>query len=112
MSTHLIRARYTPEGFKGMLTSPSDRGAAIQKLFGALDMQVTSVHFSTSTCELYIMCESQASETKLAAAEMIVLGTGSIAEVQVIDLIDSKTMVEAMTLGGKISGHYRAPAAA
>jgi uncharacterized protein with GYD domain len=111
MATQLIRCRYTAEGFKGMLTSPSDRGAAIEKLFGALNMNVSQVYFSTSTCELYILCESSASDVQLTAAEMIVMGTGAVTDVQVMNLIDSKTVVEAMTMGGKISGHYKAPSA-
>ena len=43
---------------------------------------------------------------------MIVLGTGAVADVQVLSLIDSKTMVDAMMLGGKISGMYKPPGAA
>ena len=109
MATHLIRCRYTPEGFKGMISSPSDRGAAIQKLFTAMEMRVDSIHFSTSTCELYIMCETGEDPIKLVAAELIVLGTGAIAEVQVINLIDSKTLLDAMKLGGTISGAYKPP---
>ena len=112
MTTQLIRCRYTAEGFKGMLTSPSDRGAAIEKLFGALDMKVTNIFFSTSTCELYILSESSATMAQLAAAEMIVQGTGAVADIQVMNLMDTNTMVEAMTLGGKISGLYKAPSEA
>ena len=112
MATQLIRCRYTAEGYKGMLNNPSDRGAAIQKLLGALGMDVHSVHFSTSTCETYILFQSAGDPVKVAAAEMIVLGTGALAEVQVLDLIDSKTMVEAMALGGKIAGTYKPPGAA
>lgn len=112
MASHLIRVRYSQEGYKGMLNNPGDRGAPIQKLLGALDMQVHSVHFSPTSCEAYILCDASGDPVKIAAAEMIVLGTGAVADVQVLSLIDSRTMVEAMTLGGKISGMYKPPGAA
>jgi hypothetical protein len=57
MSLYFTRAQYSAAAFKGMLTSPSDRGAAAKVLFDAVGIKTHSIHFSVSSGEIVCMVE-------------------------------------------------------
>lgn len=111
MTTYLLRCKYTTAGYQGMLSNPADRGEAIKPLLGALGYKLLNFWFSPPTAEAYIMMEGGDDMAKLATAGMIVLGSGSISDVQTTLLIDSKTMLESMKAAGTITGAYKPPAA-
>jgi uncharacterized protein with GYD domain len=90
-----------------MLTQPSDRSEAIKSMFAALGMTVLNLYFSVTTSEVVILCSGAHDPTKLAAAEMVVMASGTGAEVQVMELIDATAMTEAMKFGGQLAGLYK-----
>lgn len=107
MASYLIRTKYTRDAYKGMLTQPSDRSQAIKSMFAALGLNVQSVHYSVSTAEVLIFCEGAHDPMKTASAEMVVMASGSAADVQVLELIDAAAMTEAMKFGGQLTGLYK-----
>ena len=111
MSTYLLRCKYTTAGYQGMLSNPTDRGEAIKPLFGAMGHKLLNFWFSPLTAEAYIMTEGDDDMAKFASSVMIVLGSGSVSDVQATMLIDSKTMLESMKTAGTITGAYKPPAA-
>jgi len=52
MSLYLTRAQYSGAAFKGMVASPSDRGAAARVLFNAVGISPLSIYYSVSTGEI------------------------------------------------------------
>ena len=48
MALYLVRARYSPSAFQGMLAAPSDRGEAAKALFKALGIKTHEILFSIS----------------------------------------------------------------
>lgn len=107
VAQYLIRTKYTGSAFKGMLTQPSDRSEAIKGMFKALGLNVQSVLYSVSTAEVMILCEGTHDPMKTAAAEMVVMASGTASDVQVLEVIDAATMTEAMKFGGQLAGLYK-----
>ena len=51
MAKYLVRAGYNDNGFKGMVSNPSDRGEAIKGITAALGITTECIYFSPSTAE-------------------------------------------------------------
>ena len=107
MALYMVRARYSPSAFQGMLSAPSDRGEAAKALFKALGMKTHEVFFSISTGSLVGFVEGTAEQ--MAEAQMIVMAAGGISDVIVEEMISTKTMTAAMTSAGAKAAKYKAP---
>ena len=57
MSIYLTRAQYSSSAFKGMVTSPSDRGAAARALFESIGIKTHTMHFSVTSGEIVTIIE-------------------------------------------------------
>jgi uncharacterized protein with GYD domain len=107
MSLYWLRATYSPQAFKGMITEPQDREAAARGLFEAVGVTMHSLHFSVSTGEVVVLGESTAQS--LAAVEMVVMASGGFSSVEAIEVISAREMTEAMKIAAAAAGKYAAP---
>ncbi len=107
MAPNMTRAKLSNEAFKGYVDNPSDREAALKKLTGGLGMTVHKMYFSVSTAEIVTIAEGTADA--MAAAEMIIGSSGTTTSIEVIELIDSKSMTAAMETANKVFSTYQAP---
>ena len=101
MALYMTRAKLSNEAFKGYVENPSDREAALQKLTGGLGMTMHKMYFSVSTAEIVTIAEG--------TAEMVIGSSGTTTGIEVIQLIDSKSMTAAMETANKVVSAYQAP---
>ena len=101
MALYMTRAKLSNEAFKGYVENPSDREAALQKLTGGLGMTMHKMYFSVSTAEIVTIAEG--------TAEMVIGSSGTTTGIEVIELIDSKSMTAAMETANKVVSAYQAP---
>ena len=107
MALYMTRAKLSNEAFKGYVENPSDREAALQKLTDGLGMTMHKMYFSVSTAEIVTIAEGTAAA--MAAAEMVIGSSGTTTGIEVIELIDSKSMTAAMETANKVVSAYQAP---
>jgi uncharacterized protein with GYD domain len=107
MPLYFTRAQYSAAAFKGMLTSPSDRGAAAKVLFDAVGIKTHSIHFSVSSGEIVSMVEC--TPEQMAIVEIIILGSGGFNNVSSLELLSLDQMNTAMTTASGIAALYQAP---
>ena len=107
MALYMTRAKLSNEAFKGYVENPSDREAALQKLTGGLGMTMHKMYFSVSTAEIVTIAEGTAAA--MAAAEMVIGSSGTTTSIEVIELIDSKSMTAAMETANRVVSTYQAP---
>lgn len=107
MAFYLVRSRYTPSAFQGMLTSPSDRGEAAKALFKSLGFKKSEVFFSISNGSIVCLIEGTADQ--ITEAQMITMSSGAFVEIHVEELISTKAMKAAMSVAGAKAAKYKAP---
>jgi len=107
MSLYLARARYTADAFKGMIAKPEDRGAPVKALFEAAGAKLLHIWFSPSTLEAIMIVEGNV--VAEATAEMVVMASGTIADISSIELITTQQQLDAMKAGAAVAAKYRAP---
>ena len=107
MSLYLTRAQYSGAAFKGMVASPSDRGAAARVLFDAIGISTHSIHYSVSTGEFVCMLEGTADQ--IAVVEMVTIGSGAFTSISSLELLSIEQMNAAMTTASGIASKYQAP---
>ncbi len=107
MSLYLTRAQYSGAAFKGMVASPSDRGAAARALFDAIGISPLSIHYSVGTGE--IICMLEATAEQLTTSEMVIMGSGAFTNISSLQLISVEQMNAAMSNANGIASKYQAP---
>jgi len=105
MAKYLVRAGYNDNGFKGMVSNPSDRGEAIKEITAALGITTECIYFSPSTAEAIMIVESDAE--KNARLMMVVMSSGTFSGGSMVELIDTDSMFSAMQDSGKLLGTYK-----
>jgi uncharacterized protein with GYD domain len=107
MALYLVRSRYTPTAFQGMLAAPSDRGDAAKALFKSLGIKTHEIFFSISNGS--IVCLIEGSAEQITEAQMITMSSSAFTEIQVEELISTKAMKTAMANAGAKAAKYKAP---
>jgi uncharacterized protein with GYD domain len=107
MALYLVRSRYTPTAFQGMLAAPSDRGEAAKALFKSLGLKTHEIFFSISNGSIVCLIEGTAEQ--ITEAQMITMSSGAFTEIHVEELIPTKAMKTAMTNAGAKVAKYKAP---
>jgi uncharacterized protein with GYD domain len=107
MALYLVRSRYTPTAFQGMLAAPSDRGDAAKTLFKSLGLKTHEIYFSISSGS--IVCLLEGSAEQLVEALMITMASGAFSEAHTEELISTKSTKTAMTNAGAKAAKYKAP---
>ena len=107
MALYLVRSRYTPTAFQGMLASPSDRGDAAKTLFKSIGLKTHEVMFSVSTGSIVCLVEGTAEQ--ITETQMITMASGGFSQVCAQELMTTKDMLGAMKSAGAKAAKYAAP---
>ena len=79
----------------------------LEALTGGLGMNMLKTHFSVITAEIVTIAEGTVEA--MAAAEMTIGSSGATTGIEVIALVDSKSMTAAMETANKVVSAYQAP---
>ncbi len=107
MAMYLVRSRYTPTAFQGMLAEPTDRGEAAKALFKSLGLKTHEIFFSISNGSIVCLIEGTAEQ--ITQAQMITMSSGAFSEIHVEELISTKAAKTAMMNAGAKVAKYKAP---
>ena len=105
MHTYILRGKYSPEAFDGMLNDPSDRAPAAQALVEAIGGKMLGMYFSVSSNEIVALFTADAGQ--LAEAEMILMASKAFSEISTETLITTDQMFEAMRKGQRTRAAYQ-----
>ena len=100
-------SKLSNEAFKGYVDNPSDREAALEALNGRLGVNMLEMYFSVSTVDMVTIAEENAEA--MAAAEMAIDFSGATTRIEVIELIDSKSITATIEKANKVTSAYQAP---
>jgi uncharacterized protein with GYD domain len=107
MATYLVRARYSNAAFGGMVSSPSDRGAAAKAVFASAGAKTQQVYYEASSGSVVVIVEGTAEQ--MTAVTMVVMASGAFSTVDATELINMSAMNGAMTAAQGIAKGYSAP---
>lgn len=107
MATYLVKARYSNAAFGGMVSSPSDRGAAAKAVFASAGAKVHEVYYEASSGSVVVIVEGTAEQ--MSVVTMVVMGRGAFSTFDATELISMSAMTGAMTAAQGIAKGYAAP---
>jgi len=107
MSLYLGRAKYSPEGLKGLLAKPEDRTAAARALYEATGAKLLHLWFSASTGEAISVFE--ATSTAGMSVGTAMMASGAFTDGSVEELMTGTQQMEVMKGAANIVSRYRAP---
>ncbi len=106
MSLYLTRAKYSPEAFKGMVASPSDREAAGRAMFEAAGVKLHHMWYSGNGD---VFCVVEGTAVAGSTVGMVVMASGGFTSVESTELITMGQMIDAMKGAGAVAAKFRPP---
>ena len=109
MPYYLLQVAYTPESFKAMLASPSDRKAAAAKVTEAAGAKLHQFFFAFGKYDAIVIVEAP-DDTAVAGAMMAITASGGFSAGATTKLLSSDEAMAAMKVGAKVAaGGYKPP---
>jgi uncharacterized protein with GYD domain len=109
MPFYLLQVAYTPESFKAMLASPSDRKAVAAKVTEAAGAKLRDFFFAFGRYDAVVLIEAP-SDTVAAGAAMAVAASGGFSAGETTKLLTAEEAMQAMKVGAKVAAVYKPPA--
>jgi uncharacterized protein with GYD domain len=107
---YLFEVAYTPEAFKAMIASPSDRKAVADKAISAAGGKLHQFFFAFGKYDVVLIAEYPDDKAATAAA-MAVAASGALSSGKTTKLLTTEEAMEAMKSAGKVAAAYRPPTA-
>ncbi len=107
MSTYLIRGKYSPEAFKGMLAKPEDRTAAIKAFYEAAGVKLLHLWFAPSSGEVIGITEGTLIQG--IPLGIVSMATGTVTEGSSLELVTMEQLAEGMKAAGTLAAKFRPP---
>ena len=103
----MLRAKWGPEAFKGVLTNPADRRVPVEKLMAANKLSLRDTFYYPDRRETVMICEGHYND--VTADTMIGFATGAFQDTTIKNLISTEAMTAAMVSAQKRASAYSAP---
>ncbi len=110
MPQYLVRCRYTPEAWKGLVSNPEDRTALAEKVCESFGGKLHQLYFAFGEHDLIEIIEAPDDKTMMAIM-MATAASGSLTDVTTTVLISAADARDAMTVANNQAGVYRRPGA-
>ena len=110
MPFYLFEVAYTPESFKAMISSPTDRKAAAEKAIAAVGGKLHQFFFAFGKYDAVVIIEAP-DDVAAAGAAMAVAASGGFSGGETTKLLTAEEAMEAMKSAGKVVAAYRPPTA-
>ena len=107
MGVYILRAKWGPEAFKGVLANPADRRGPVEKLMAANKLSLRDMFYSPDRCETVMICEGRYDD--VTAYTMFGFATGAFQDTTIENLISTEAMTAAMVSAQKRASAYSAP---
>lgn len=108
MARYIISGSYTAAAMKGMITKPSDRGAATGALVAAAGGRMEGFYLTTGDSDFLMIVQSDNLQNLLAS--LIAAGaTGAVSGLRTVQAFTSDEFLAAQKAAGAIAARYQAP---
>ena len=107
MGVYMLRAKWGPGAFKGVLANPADRRGPVEKLMAANKLSLRDMFYSPDRRETVMICEGHYDD--VTAYTMIGFATGAFQDTTIENLISTEAMTAAMVSAQKRASAYSAP---
>jgi uncharacterized protein with GYD domain len=107
MSIYLIRAKYSPEAFKGMLAKPEDRTATIKAFYEAAGVKLLHLWYSPMSGEIIAITEGTL--TQGIPLGIVSMAAGTVTEGSSLELVTMEQLAEGMKAAGALAAKFRPP---
>ncbi|WP_127900879.1 GYD domain-containing protein [Solirhodobacter olei] len=108
MAFYLYQLSYTPEAMKAMISHPSDRRAAAEKIISAVGGKLHNMFFAMGTWDVICLIEGK-DDMSAAASAMVVGASGTVASASTVKLLTMEEAAAAMKLAHSVAASYKAP---
>ena len=107
MATYILRGKYSPTAYQGMLASPSDRGQGAKSISSAVGAKMLDAFFSVTNGDAVVLIEG--TKEHMAELQMITMASGAFLSVTIEELISTKVQTAAMKTAGAKAAKYKSP---
>ena len=108
MAFYMLKANYSADAVKAMISEPQDREAAARKAIEALGGTLHSFFFALGDSDIVAIIEAP-DDTAMAAGSMLVGASGSITNVSTTKLLTMAQAKEAMAKAGAAVAAFTSP---
>ena len=107
MATYILRGKYSPAAYQGMLDAPSDRGQAAKSIGNVVGAKMIDAYFSVTNGDAVVIVE--ATKEHMAELQMICMASGAFLSVAIEELISTKVQTALMKTASARAAKYKAP---
>ena len=108
MPQYLVRCRYTPEAWNGLVSNPEDRTTLAEKVCESFGGKLHHLYVAFGEHDLIEIIEAPDDKTMMAIM-MATAASGSLTDMTTTVLISAADARDAMTLANNQAGVYRRP---
>ena len=106
MPTFIITGNYTGQAIKGMISSPSDRAAAVKPLVEAVGGKLVSYYVTTGETDFLMICEG-AEGVDIIPALMVAGASGTVSNMKTVQAYSSSEFVAAQEKASSLSSSFK-----
>jgi len=110
MPCYLVRCRYTPEAWQGLVANPEDRTELAERVCESFGGKLHNLFFAFGEHDLIEIIEAPDNKTMMAIM-MASASAGSLTDVTTTVLVSATEARDAMAIAGEQPGTYRCPGA-
>ena len=108
MTKYALFFSYTPETWSKMITNPTDRREAVQKIMATLGGSLDSLYFMFGDHDGFAVFDVPDADAAAAAA-IAVTSSGAFGNVETHELIEPGHLPDVLAKAKAVTGSYQAP---
>lgn len=108
MAHFITYASYSPEGIRGLLKKPEDRGKALAPLLAKVGAKVVAVYMTTGSNDIVMISEAP-DGSDVAALSMAVSASGALSRAETVRAWTSAEFVAITEKAAGLTGAYAPP---
>jgi uncharacterized protein with GYD domain len=110
MTTFITQARFTKEGFNGMIAAPEDRAEIVSRLIAEVGGKLIAYYLTSGEYDILLIFEGPSYEQTVPAL-IVTAAESGVADLKTVTALTSSEMRSAFVKAGSIAASYRAAGA-
>ena len=110
MTTFITQARFTKEGFNGMIAAPEDRAEIVSRLIAEVGGKLIAYYLTSGEYDILLIFEGPSYEQTVPAL-IVAAAESGVADLKTVTALTSSEMRSAFVKAGSIAASYRAAGA-
>ena len=110
MTTFITQARFTKEGFNGMIAAPEDRAEIVGRLIAEVGGKLIAYYLTSGEYDILLIFEGPSYEDTVPAL-IVAAAESGVADLKTVTALTSSEMKSAFVKAGPIAASYRAAGA-